>query len=268
MTSSKWIVVVIGCLGIFAGLVYLLWPAQDSQQHAGAATDGDTTPASAPPQSSEGAEGVEARQQDDARAANADAAQELDAEPLLPPEAPPDLPAERPPPFSADFEEQLLASAHFSADPQRACLEWSRILPLSLRESARETERSLGLHNVMMACSGEGALGEHERRLAKEALHRYAELESTTEQATLRAAERFDIELDEERAYLLFATVHLEGTKVSLNGAAACTQPCTVAIPMDGEAHLLGFEHQGSRAQLSWRPPSLDAAPPALPSLR
>lgn len=168
-------------------------------------------------------------------------------------------------PFSPEFEEQLFLAARFNGSPEESCLQWSRILPLSLRDKANKKERSLGLFNVIKACSNEGGIGENELRLANESLHRFRELATSTEEVVRKV--EGELGIDEERAYILFVDVHPPDTEVSLDGVAACAEPCALAIPLDGEAHLMGFKHAGSEARLTWRPSSLDAPPPTLPTL-
>lgn len=193
--------------------------------------------------------------------------EDLESHPLLPPEVP-DTPHEpRAPAFSTEFEEQLHRAAKTGGgSPDVACLEWGRILPFVLRNDATEDEKSLGLFNVARACS-EGELQINDLRLGREAILRYRTLDSASEEA-VRKYEELNPGQADERSFILFVDAHVTGTKAYIDGAEACTEPCALAIPLDGEAHLLNFENGAAKAALSWRPSSLGAEPPLLPPLQ
>lgn len=185
--------------------------------------------------------------------------------PMIPPEVP-DTPHEpATPAFSTEFQEQLHRAAQAGGGgPEEACLEWGRILPIAFREEASEAEQSLALFNVAGACSRGENRGANDLRLASEALHRYRSLDTASEDA-VRKLEDTNPGQKEERSFILFVDDHVTGTKVSLDGVAACMEPCALAIPVDGEAHLLEFESGREKIGLTWRPSSPDGEPPVLP---
>lgn len=212
-----------------------------------------------------GGSGVAPRRSDPA---GAGVPQSLGAPRELPPE--PDLPAGTSP-YSPEFEDQLLraAKANGQAAPEEACLEWGRILPLSLAEGASRAEFEVGLANVADACTrpGDAPRSDHDLRLAHEALRRYAELEPRAE-AELEAFTARYPEQAGTRASLVFVETHPPGTAVSVDGQPGCIEPCTLAVPVDGQPHQLDFiGPDGRSAHTIWRPESLHALPARLPAL-
>jgi hypothetical protein len=176
-------------------------------------------------------------------------------------------------PQPADFEpefEAALASAlaaKGSGDIDRACIVWGRLVRFVLRGCSEE-ERGIVLLNVADVCS-RSSIGKHPHnlRLAHEALERYA-------LAHGRVVDELDHllgtypHLKGQRSNLAYLDQHPEGTEVILDGEQICSEPCTVAVPVDGNVHELRFERDGATAVLQWKPATPDAAIPPLPDLR
>lgn len=185
---------------------------------------------------------------------------------------PPDAPAEPTTELRQQFEAQLLRAAELNGTGtvQEACLEWGRLLILALDDEASDAERMLAFLNVADACAraGETPRSPHELRLAHEALVRRVE-DDPESRAELDGFLAKHSEFTNMRAALLVINQHPRGTIVSLDGEQTCTEPCTLAVPIDGKSHRIAFVGPGgSEASVDWNPSAPDAAPPQLPELQ
>jgi hypothetical protein len=252
----------IGVLGVAAVLVVALWAwfltvrqggRREAVEHGALQVASGRVVADTPSgRSGVGRSGVAPRRSDPA---GAWVPRSLGMPRELPPE--PDLPAGASP-YSPEFEDQLLraAQANGRGTPEEACIEWGRTLPLSLAEGASRAEFEVGLANVADACTrpGDAPRSDHDLRLAHEALRRYAELEPRAE-AELEAFTAKYPEQARTRASLLFVERHRPGTAVALDGQPGCIEPCTLAVPIDGQPHQLDFTGPNGRsAHTIWTP--------------
>jgi hypothetical protein len=183
----------------------------------------------------------------------------------------PDVPFPEPRPFRSEFARVLFEATKFSSTPE-GCEEWSRLIPILMRDpDAREEEYGIVYTTMAMVCASSTS-PEHELRLAHEVLHRYAGLRGSEDpdRPELDELRKFEVEHPDrkgERSALLLADVHPEGTQVYLDDAPICSEPCTLAVPIDGSSHLIEFVGSGQHAILRWKPSKPADAPPVIPQL-
>lgn len=233
-----------------------------------------------PPQIDPVVHASDARQQADAGADSGEAAditagpttlttaalEAEDSDELIPLDVP-----EEPLELRQQFGAQLLQAAEMNGKgtAEEACLEWGRLLALALEDEASDDERTVALLNVTDACARNDGTPRtpHELRLAYEALARRVEDDPQLRKELEHFLTKHPEFVDTRSAFLV-VNEHGTDTVVTLDGMRICTEPCTLAIPIDGKPHHMGFAGPGGEASLVWSPSTPDAAPPAIPELK
>jgi hypothetical protein len=184
---------------------------------------------------------------------------------------PPDTPAQASA-MRQQFGDQLLRASEMNGigTPEEGCLEWGRLLALALDDEGSDDERSLAFLNVTYACGRrevETPRSPHELRMAHEAFVRRVEDDPLLQEELDRFLAEHP-EFKNTRSAFLVVNQHTVGTSVALDGKQTCTEPCTLAVPVDAKPHRITFAGPaGGEASVVWSPSTPDAAPPPLPEL-
>jgi hypothetical protein len=172
-------------------------------------------------------------------------------------------------PFRPEFAEALMRAAQTDFEDPARCGMFIDLLGTTVASASTPEEWDVAVSNVADACTrgaAKRALSEGELALAHEAVSRGMLDASENDAETYRAFLRTEPDLGAARFALAWIDVHDPGTQVLIDGKQRGTEPCAVAVPVDGRAHEVSFRAEdGGDVATKWAPATPDEATPEWP---